>query len=216
MKLVGAVLGLVARIFFGSDWRLFSETILSEHRAHLQSRAPISPLAVECLVAAEDSRFHYHYGVDLTALMRVLWRFAISGIREGASTIEQQLVRTVTGNRERTLARKAKEIMLASALRTILQKREIADLYLKLAYFGWRMNGYDAACTRLAIDKSEMTKRQAANLIARLKYPEPKASSAARTALILRRSEHIVRLLMIDEPLARQAPNRTQELVDVD
>jgi hypothetical protein len=66
-------------------------------------------------------------------------------------------------------------------------------MYLRFAYFGWNMNGYATACRRLAIPtNSPISIRDAAALVSRLKYPEPKVASAPRNYLIRRRSEYLL------------------------
>src|SRR5690242_20336233 len=73
-------------------------------------------LLQELLVSGEDHRHGRHHGFDLIAIARAVWRRIARGKYEGASTIEQQLVRVITGRYERTLRRKVREIGLAMLL----------------------------------------------------------------------------------------------------
>jgi penicillin-binding protein 1A len=153
------------------------------------------PTLIAALVAGEDHRFYRHKGVDPIAIASALFRLLVSGKLSGASTIEQQLVRVLTGERERTLKRKLREILLASYTSNNYSKSDIAEMYLGVAYFGWGMNGAEEACRYLSIPLPGASRRQAASLIARLKYAQPYAAAPERQFLIARRTEHILMLM---------------------
>jgi membrane peptidoglycan carboxypeptidase len=155
---------------------------------------------LHALIVAEDRRFSYHPGIDLIAIVRVLLRWGCGKSIQGASTIEQQLVRTVTRRYERSISRKVREIILAVGLSAIYDKRLLATAYLQVAYFGWRMNGAEKACQRLGISLSAAEEPEAAALIARLKYPQPRALSPSRSRQIVSRERYILRLLQKDVP----------------
>jgi hypothetical protein len=194
LKLPSAIMGFAAGIILLREWSSLSQRLLAEQKTCGRLSDRDSANAVYCLILAEDRRFENHGGVDIFALTRAILHWVSGRGLEGASTIEQQLVRTLTGQRERTIRRKFKEMLLASRIRTILPKHEIARIYLRIAYFGWNMNGYCAACERLAISTdSPISMRDAAALVSRLKYPEPKMASSRRNHLIRRRSENLLR-----------------------
>jgi penicillin-binding protein 1B len=96
------------------------------------------PQAVQdAVVASEDRRFHEHLGVDLRAAARALKRNAEAGaVREGGSTITQQLARALFLGSERTLARKLAEIPIALGLEIVLSKEQILEMYLNGVYWG--------------------------------------------------------------------------------
>lgn len=144
------------------------------------------------LVLGEDHRIARHPGVDPFALCRALWRTYARGRREGGSTVAMQLVRVLTGRFERSWRRKASEIVLAIRLTRYLPPGELPALYLSVGYYGWRMSGFVEACQRLSIDPRRCSLREAAMLVARLKYPEPRVCSARRRSLILKRSEYLM------------------------
>lgn len=172
--------------------RVLAGAASEAYRIRLQHR--LSPPLLDFLVVGEDRRFYLHAGFDPVAIAGALWRLIKSGKLSGASTIEQQLVRVLTGDRRRTVRRKTREIILACALSLTYEKAEIAGMYLAVAYFGWRMNGVEEACDRLSLNFSNITLLQAASLGARLKYPEPQYASVQRSALIVRRTAHLMSL----------------------
>ncbi len=91
----------------------------------------------DAVVAAEDRRFRSHFGVDLRGNARALAaNVRAGGVREGASTITQQLARGWFLGPERTVLRKALEVVLAVGIELALSKDEILEAYLNSVYFG--------------------------------------------------------------------------------
>ena len=91
----------------------------------------------EAIVASEDRRFYSHLGIDPRGAMRALFTNVRTGeIREGGSTITQQLVRSLFVGRERTLLRKLSEIPLAVGTELLLSKHDILEMYLNSVYWG--------------------------------------------------------------------------------
>jgi penicillin-binding protein 1A len=112
----------------------------------------LTPLAripkglIDAVVAVEDSRFYQHEGLDLIRIVKALVVDLISmEMREGASTITQQLARSLFLTQEKTLSRKAKEILLALKIERLLAKEEILEMYLNQIYFGHGAYGVQAA-----------------------------------------------------------------------
>ena len=147
------------------------------------------------LIAGEDHRFDGHPGVDAVALCRAVWKTYFRGTRQGGSTIAMQLVRTLTGRYERTVPRKIREIVLAVRLTRHVPRERIPLLYLWCAHYGWRMNGFREACARTGLDPETAGLDAEAELVARLKYPQPKDPSPERMEAIRRRGLHLIRLL---------------------
>ncbi len=91
----------------------------------------------DAIVASEDRRFHSHIGVDLRGFARALRTNVRAGeVREGGSTITQQLARCLFLGRQRTLVRKLAEVPLALGLEVVLGKRRILEMYLNSIYWG--------------------------------------------------------------------------------
>lgn len=194
VKILGNGAAKLAKIFVLQDWVILRGKVWN---LHVQCRAncKIANNAVVALIVGEDRRFYKHYGFDPIGIARAIWWLVTRGVWTGGSTIEQQLVRTLTGRYERTFRRKLREILLASLVQEILPKSDVARLYLSVAFFGWQMNGIQQACGRLGINIESMDRQQAASLVARLKYPEPKEASERRRRQITMREKHISRLL---------------------
>lgn len=183
-------------------WRRLQNTV-DVLQADLSEAGPLVPSPRMCafLVLVEDRRFPHHPGFDPLALCRAAWRTSFGGPRQGGSTIAMQLVRTVLGRREPTLRRKAAEIVLAARLSRHVPVENIPALYLWAAYYGWNMEGFRRACGALAIDPRRSTPAEDAELVARLKYPQPRSGDAAQVARIATRVAHIIRLARQHAPV---------------
>jgi penicillin-binding protein 1A len=91
----------------------------------------------DAMVSVEDRRFRSHFGIDPIGLARAFRVRTELGVwRQGASTISQQLARTVFLNNTRSFDRKLREAILALALEWNFSKDEILELYLNKVYFG--------------------------------------------------------------------------------
>ncbi|MBI2985601.1 MAG: PBP1A family penicillin-binding protein [Deltaproteobacteria bacterium] len=102
--------------------------------------------AIQAFLAAEDARFFKHKGVDGFAILRAVFSNLKRGeIREGGSTLTQQLVRGFFLTPERTLKRKIREAILAIRVERNHTKEEILYLYLNQVYFGHGNYGVEAA-----------------------------------------------------------------------
>lgn len=148
----------------------------------------------ELLIAGEDHRFNIHFGVDPIAIFRAFWKTLFFNEIQGASTIAMQLVRTITGQYERTIHRKIVEMILAILLTYYVKKERLPILYLSVAYYGWNMNNFREACINLNLSIDSLTESQAANIVARLKYPEPSVICKRRIQKIENRAKYLIRL----------------------
>jgi penicillin-binding protein 1A len=101
---------------------------------------------IKATLATEDRRFYDHFGIDVGGTLRALMTNAqAGGVRQGGSSITQQLAKNLFLNNERTIERKVKEAFLAIWLETRLTKNEILKLYLDRAYMGGGTFGVDGA-----------------------------------------------------------------------
>jgi penicillin-binding protein 1B len=92
---------------------------------------------IHAVLAAEDSRFYRHHGVDLRGVLRALYTNLRHGtIRQGGSTITQQLAKNYFLTPERTLSRKLKELLMSLTMEAMYEKSEILEIYLNEIYLG--------------------------------------------------------------------------------
>lgn len=147
----------------------------------------IDPLLFRALIAAEDRRFLFHRGIDPISVCRAAMRWLLWRRLEGASTLEAQLVRTISGRREISLRRKLREAAIASAVSLMKSKRRIAMAYLEVAYFGFEERGIKFAAAALSVDLGKLRVSDACDLVARLKRPSGEPAGSPRNSLLRRR-----------------------------
>jgi penicillin-binding protein 1A len=153
------------------------------------------PLLVQrAFIAAEDRRFYEHDGIDPVGIGRALMRNVKRGsVEEGASTITQQLARTVFLSQDRTIIRKLKEALLAGKLERQLSKQQILEQYLNYVYLGSSAYGVsDAAWIYFSKRPSELTLPEAA-LIAGLPPAPSVYSPLVNPDLALERRATVLR-----------------------
>lgn len=119
-------------------------------------------------VAIEDADFYRHPGVDIRGIMRALMVDIISGeIKQGGSTITQQLVKYALLNPRQTITRKIKEAIIALKLETVYSKDEILSLYLNEIPYGSNAYGIESAAqTFFGKHASELTLAESAYIAA--------------------------------------------------
>lgn len=147
----------------------------------------------DAMVAIEDRRFRSHWGVDPVALMRIT-KFAIdnrgTGRRlQGASTITQQVARTIFLSNKYDVGRKFREMILALALERKFTKDQILELYLNKVYFGGGAYGIDAASrTFFGHPATNLTLSEAAVIAGLVKAPSRYSPTADAQAAVGRAS----------------------------
>ncbi len=133
----------------------------------------IPKFMVNALLATEDPRFFQHKGIDYRGIMRAALKDIMSvRLKQGGSTITQQLTKVVFLSPERKFTRKIKEIILARRLEKELNKEEILELYLNKIYFGHGAYGVQmAAKTYFGKNAWEINQAEAALLAGLPKSP---------------------------------------------
>ncbi|MDP9108785.1 MAG: penicillin-binding protein 1A [Pseudomonadota bacterium] len=115
-----------------------------EHRDFLSIKQ-IPQQMKNAVLAIEDSRFYEHGGVDTVGLLRAVVNDLHGGSAQGASTITMQVARNFFLTRDKTVARKINEIMLAYKIERKLSKDQILELYMNQIYLGQRAYGFGSA-----------------------------------------------------------------------
>jgi penicillin-binding protein 1A len=130
-------------------------------------------LLVNAVIAAEDQRFWDHDGVDYFGVLRAAQANWTAGrIRQGASTVTQQLARNSFELKERTYRRKLLEMALALQIEKNFPKKKIMEMYLNRVYFGGGLYGAEAAARGyFGVSAADLTASQAAALAGLLKSP---------------------------------------------
>lgn len=149
-------------------------------------------------IAVEDRRFRSHFGLDPIGLARAALENMMAGhVRQGGSTLTQQLAKNLFLDPNRTFERKLQEAMVALYLESRYSKDQILTLYLNRVYFGAGVYGIEAAAQRFfGKPATRLTLPEAAMLAGSVKAParyNPLAdtdASIARGAIVLRAMEN--------------------------
>lgn len=114
-------------LFFGPE----------REQRHLISIKDVPDRVQKAFLAAEDTRFYHHHGIDLRGILRAVYtNIRKMGIYQGGSTITQQLAKNYFLTPEKSLLRKFKEMFLALVMEIMYEKNEILEIYLNEIYFG--------------------------------------------------------------------------------
>lgn len=185
---------MIERIIF--DWKVLNETLrqkIIEIDKFINNES-ISRL-INFLIIAEDRRYKYHIGFDLIAIIRAVVHNTFYNKREGASTIEQQLVRVIINDYRYSYLRKLKEILLAISLMFIGGKRQLALVYLDIAYYGTGYTSLDLILQKFGLNKYSMIPDEVcAEIVSRIKYPEDRNKSFKRMKQIENRKRYLLQL----------------------
>ncbi|MEO6248337.1 MAG: transglycosylase domain-containing protein [Sphingomicrobium sp.] len=153
----------------------------------------LNPLTPAAFVAIEDRRFYSHWGIDPRGIARAMIANArAGGVREGGSTITQQLAKTSFLSSNRNFKRKIQEVIIAFWLEAWLTKQEILSRYLSSVYFGDGVYGLRAAAHHyFAREPQNLSLAQSAMLAGMVQAPsrlaptQHLAAAQARSKLVL-------------------------------
>lgn len=104
---------------------------------------------IDAIIATEDRRFYSHLGIDPWGIFRaIIKNIANVSLRQGGSTITQQVAKNLFLSNEKTFKRKAKELLISLWLEKHFSKDQILNLYLNRVYLGAGIYGMEAASQR--------------------------------------------------------------------
>ena len=174
-----------------SNGRMFARRGAIVDRPVDVTRLP--PHVWQAFVAIEDKRFFHHGAIDPRGIARAAWHnLRAGGVREGGSTITQQLSKLVFLNADRTAGRKLREVMVAFWLEAWLSKQQILSRYLSNVYFGDNVYGLRAAAHHyFGKQPEQLSVSESALLAGLMKAPSKLAPSTnlggaqARQALVV-------------------------------
>jgi penicillin-binding protein 1A len=166
----------------------------------------------DAVIAVEDHRFYLHPGIDPIGLTRAVVHNVRSDERsQGASTITQQLARTLYLSNARTYGRKVKEAVLSVLLEIFLSKKEILQLYMNRVYLGSGIYGVETMSQRtFGKPASDLTLGEAALLAGIIRAPASYSPwnqlehARARSFIVLRRMREEGKITAAQEQTARQ------------
>lgn len=166
--------------------------------------ARLPPALIDALLATEDRRFRDHFGVDPISILRAMVvNIRAGSIRQGGSTITQQLAKNLFLAPDRSLERKIQELLLAFWLEASFSKSEILTIYFNRVYFGSGAYGVDAAARRYFGKPVERLGLYESALLAGLLKAPSRYNPVANPTLSAKRTRQVL-LNMVDAGLLDQ------------
>ncbi|MBI5492095.1 MAG: PBP1A family penicillin-binding protein [Deltaproteobacteria bacterium] len=199
---------------YSSDGRIIGEFFIEKRVVVPLDRMP--PYLIKAFLAAEDTKFFEHEGINYTSIGRALLKNVMAGkVVQGGSTITQQLAKSFLSS-ERSISRKVREAIMAYRIEKHLNKDEILNLYLNQIYFGNGAYGVQtAADTYFGKDVSALDLAESAMLAGLPKAPS-KYSPHANFELAKKRQAFILGRMVeegfVTQADAQRAVNKTLRL----
>ncbi|MFY9586455.1 MAG: PBP1A family penicillin-binding protein, partial [Actinomycetota bacterium] len=188
-------------------------TLAGEENRTFVPIARVPEITQQAVLAIEDSAFYEHHGVSMAGLFRAfLTNVEAGGVRQGGSTITQQLVKNIIVGNEKTIDRKIREAQYAVALEKEKSKREILELYLNETYFGEGVYGVGTAAEYYFGKRVEkLTLAESALLAGVIRAPERYGPFANPQASINRRNLVLDRMATLKYVTADEADRAKAE-----
>lgn len=233
--LAGFFVGLTTFVYYAKDLprpEQFEESIFPEttkiydrtgehllYKLHGEHQRTIVPLEAipepmeQAVVAAEDSHFYEHRGVDPEGILRAVWKdIKLRELRYGGSTITQQLIRSTFLTNKKTIKRKVREVILALELDRRHSKEQILEWYLNQVPFGGNAYGVEAAA-RVYFDKSasNLELRESATLAALIKAPSYLSPYGQHKQELLNRKDYILDRMAQEHFITKKRAEQAKE-----
>lgn len=108
-----------------------------QNKSHYTKLDQVPKIYVNAVISTEDHRFYTHNGIDVIAIARALWHNIQAGsLKEGGSTITQQLAKNQFFTQKKELTRKIAEVFMVREIEKLYSKEEILELYINSIYYG--------------------------------------------------------------------------------
>lgn len=157
-------------LYISKEFRELKIHLTENVSSHL-NKVQFPEQLIKTTISIEDKRFYNHNGHDIISIFRAIINNFSSNRIQGASTIEQQFVRTILKNNEPTFKRKYFEITLSTLIFKKFTKTEIINLYLTCYTFHEKIKGVHSICEKENYKIDALTQKDIYEIAARFKYP---------------------------------------------
>ncbi len=191
--------------------------IYGEEKREIVPFDKISENIKHAVLASEDGRFYQHGGIDVASIIRsILVDLKLRSTKQGASTITQQLIRSVYLTRQKTIGRKIREMVLSIELERRYSKDQIFDWYLNKVPFGENAYGVEAAAqTYFNKPASDISVAEAAALTALLPAPSYYSPYGSHKDVLLQKKDIVISAMEAQGYINKtQAENAKKEVLD--
>ncbi|MDJ0511751.1 MAG: PBP1A family penicillin-binding protein [Crocosphaera sp.] len=206
-------------VVYARDGQTSLSPVSDDTHREIKHLEDFSPYLSQAVIASEDSRFYWHFGVDPYGILRaVVVNLKDDGIRQGASTLTQQLARSLFPEvgRENTAQRKIREMIVALKLEAVYSKDIILKTYLNRVYLGLGNYGFEDAA-QFYFDKSatQLNIAEAATLVAMLPAPNLYNPVQDYDTSVQLRNRVIARMAALNMISPEQADRARRSLIEI-
>lgn len=172
--------------------------IIGEEKRTIIPLEEMSEFLKKAVIVVEDKNFFRHRGIDLRAILRaIIHDLKIGKLKEGGSTITQQMIRTYYLTQKKTLARKTKEIILSLEIERKYSKNQILEWYLNLIPFGSNIYGVETASQSFFGKKaSDISLAESAILAAMIRAPSYFSPYGPNLNELLKRKDYVLKKMV--------------------
>jgi len=207
-------------VVYARDGETLLRPLRNDVHRELARLSDFSPYLPQAVIASEDSRYYWHLGVDPLGILRaVIVNLSQGDIRQGGSTLTQQLARSLYPDyvgRSNTASRKLREAAVALKLETFYSKNELLRIYLNRVYLGVGSYGFEDAA-QFYFDKSAaaLNLSEAATLVAILPAPNSYNPVQDYETAVKLRDRVISRMVQLGFVSAEEAARARRSRIEV-
>jgi membrane peptidoglycan carboxypeptidase len=209
-KLISETLPVSTKIFDRNE-KLIYEIFTDKKRTPIKLSEVPSYLKY-ATISIEDKNFYKHQGVDILGIIRGLSKIVTQGRAEGGSTLTQQLVKNSLLTNERTLRRKAQELILTVVIESIYSKDQILEMYLNTIPYGGTAYGIEAASETYFGKQAKDLDLAESSLLAGLpQRPSTYSPFGAHPELAKGRQEEVLRQMVVNKYITEDESNQADK-----
>jgi len=184
-----------------------NEVLLTELYTQRRLMVPLDRVpehTINAILATEDRRFHDHWGMDIIRVVSAaVINISTFSVRQGASTITQQLARDLYLHKRQTFARKIREVLTALDIEHNYSKHEILEMYLTQIYFGHGAYGIGSAAQKYFGSTVEELSLAESALLAALPKAPSRYSPRFHPERALKRRNLVLKLMLNQDKISR-------------
>ncbi|MDD4358395.1 MAG: transglycosylase domain-containing protein [Candidatus Pacebacteria bacterium] len=190
-------------------------SIYGEEKRKYVTLDKIPEILKQAIIATEDGDFYTHHGIDFSGLLRAMRNNILSGslLSQGASTLDQQLIRSTFLTKEKKIERKIKEAILAIELDRRYDKDQILEWYINQVPFGINIYGAEeAANTYFKKELKDISLEEAAMLAAIIQLPSYYSPYGDHVDELMIRKNYVLDRMAIENYITKEKAEETKNI----
>jgi penicillin-binding protein 1C len=208
-KLISSNLPVSTKIF-DRNGKLIYEIYTEKRRTPIKLN-DLPQYLKNATISIEDKNFYKHQGFDILGIIRGLSKTITAGRAEGGSTLTQQLVKNSLLTNERTIRRKAQELILTVVTETVFSKDQILEMYLNTIPYGGTAYGIEAASeTYFGKEAKDLSLAESALLAGLPQRPSTYSPFGAHPELAKVRQEEVLKQMVANQYISQDEADQTK------